>query len=158
MLEKRLTYLASEDEYGLEVKKEEPGSVNGIALIQEAVDLLGLYEDTGVTPEEIMELQTNRSEPCEFCRDSNPEPFKTDEINAVITQITPFPSIDLGTGKRAEKADNPYYAIMVTAWDGYGIEELIPIQFCPRCGRRLVSTRTYESLVERYEKNVQREG
>ena len=123
-----------------------------------AVARLAAYEDTGMTPEEVVALKVERSEPCEFCRDDAPKPFETGEIDSVITQITPCPAIELGTGKQAKKADPPYYAIMVTASDGCGIEEFIPIQFCPRCGRRLVSTRTYESLVERYEKNVQRGG
>lgn len=87
-----------------------------------------------------------KSEPCEFCRPENPEPMEMDELEAKITQVTPFPAINLDTGEQTQKVDPPYYAIMVTGIDN-GIEEFVPIRYCPKCGRRLISTRTYESLV-----------
>lgn len=97
--------------------------------------------------------------PCPFCRDDRPDSLGSDEMDVRITEITPCPAIDLGTGKQADKADPPYYAIGITLDDGgYQLEEFIPIRYCPKCGRRLVSTRTYESLLKGLERDIEEEA
>lgn len=107
------------------------------------------FRDIGSLLKVCGQVKSEPEEPCAFCRDDRPESLVSDEVEAVITQITPFPAICLTTGEKAPKADPPYYAILARLYDGdYYAEQIIPIQYCPHCGRRLISTRTYESILK----------
>lgn len=76
-----------------------------------------------------------REKGCEYCT-GQAKTFPTHcDGEAEITKLTPLPAIDLMTGKMAETADPPFFAIRIQS-DDMG-EDFVPIRFCPKCGREL---------------------
>lgn len=53
-----------------------------------------------------------------------------------MVQITPMPAINLTTGERDTSAETPFWAMNFTAFENE-LEEFIPINNCPMCGRKL---------------------
>lgn len=60
-----------------------------------------------------------------------------EEFEADIVHITPFPAIDLNTGKIVADAADPYYALFIYYYGDTGEKGSFPINFCPMCGERL---------------------
>ena len=82
---------------------------------------------------------TTKEKDCEFCNSVSPKPIESDGGDCYLCKIIPMPSMNLKTGKLAGKADPPYYALKVT-WDDdeYDpLEDFFPIEYCPKCGRKL---------------------
>lgn len=76
--------------------------------------------------------------PCEYCRDEERMaiPTENEEIAVYVCNVLPFRPIDLKTGERGI-ADAPYMALDLSVENGE--TDMVKINFCPMCGRRLNS-------------------
>lgn len=75
---------------------------------------------------------------CDFCERGKRMESEEGEHDLRLVKLTPLPAINLTSGETAEKAEPPYYA-MILHDPEYGDEAAtFPIKFCPLCGRKLV--------------------
>lgn len=108
---------------------------------KEAARKAGVTELTIIdrdSPVEYFTGVTNRQRFCPFCHHarSHMETMTDDSRYKVwLTKITPLPVIDLTTGVADKTANPPFYALMMYGEDAG--EDILPIKFCPMCGRKL---------------------
>lgn len=76
---------------------------------------------------------------CEFCQGSGCIEDEYGEWKLEKVTITPFPAIELNTGKRERVAAPPYHALFLKYLEeDFECEQgSFPINFCPVCGRQL---------------------
>lgn len=74
--------------------------------------------------------------PCEYCRDEERMalPTENEEISVYVCNVLPFRPIDLKTGELG-RAEAPYMAMDLSVENGE--TDMVKINFCPMCGRRL---------------------
>lgn len=108
---------------------------------KEAAREAGITDLTIIDRDSLVEYfagQTNRQRFCPFCHyvRGHEETMSDDGRYKIwLTKITPLPAIDLMTGEKDKKADPPFYALMLDGEDAG--EDILPIKFCPMCGRKL---------------------
>lgn len=81
---------------------------------------------------------SERQKSCPFChhKESRMTAMTDDgKYEVWLTPVVPLPAIDLTTGETAKTADPPYHALMMDGEDAG--EDILPIRFCPMCGRKL---------------------
>lgn len=74
---------------------------------------------------------------CEFCEQK--QKIDTEYGVLSISKITPLPELDLTTGEYAPEVDPPFFSLFYNAGDE-GIEEVVPIKYCPMCGKELIAS------------------
>ena len=107
------------------------------AIIHAAADsgITDLYLIDKTFIREAIQEKLERDKGCEYCTGAA-KSFPTHcDGEAEIAKLTPLPAIDLMTGKMADTADPPFFAIRIQTDDME--EDFVPIRFCPKCGREL---------------------
>lgn len=86
---------------------------------------------------------SERQKHCQFCKGDH---VQTDDdiFDVQLSKVTPLPAINLTTGEKAESAEPPYHALIIGGDEG---QDLMPIRFCPICGRELEDGKGKQEVV-----------
>lgn len=145
---KRLTdkdsgYLVNDEIYasGKNSQCKEMTGIYSKDVLEEAITRLAEYEDTGLTPEEIKQMNTHCTYTNTGCGDCNYTKIlaKNELIEALKEKLEQQKGCkycktgcELGEGEEVFITDNTLVAYRYSEADSY-----IGISFCPMCGRKL---------------------